>query len=173
MWNRRRIAVALLCPILAGVSWAMPAYATRTVLSVAALGGTPQVAALTVEGMVSSKRGGFGTEGEFLGNDLIQGKALILGASVGAGGGEVHAGIGKLKGVGMFDSAYGATLMGLRTWGDPWNAEPKETYVGPELFIALASMRLRLGALYRIDGPEARGRLIPRAALGIGYMWGP
>jgi hypothetical protein len=59
----------------------------------------------------------------------------------------------------------GAAATLVRTWGDPWNAEKNETYVGPELFVQ-DKIRIGLGALIRVDDPDKR--VIPRIEVGIG-----
>jgi hypothetical protein len=73
--------------------------------------------------------------------------------------------------VGTGSSRYvlGAAAVLLRTWGDPWNAEKDESYVGPELFVQ-DKIRIGLGALVRVDDPDKR--VIPRITVGIGHLSG-
>ena len=163
----------LLCSVLL---WALgmtvprvSAQAERVVLCPTLAGQAPQVVSLALTCMVSTNKQGF-TSIEF--GPSQTGTVVVVGADLGSGGGKVRAGIGRLElGWLPFDHAHGATVTVLRTWGDPWNARAKETYVGPEFFVQAGMVRLGLGALYRVAGADSRGRLIPSAEIGLGRMW--
>lgn len=109
---------------------------------------------------------------EFL--DIVKGGAVmgdgafLVGLGAGTGGGEARLGY-ALVSTGSGGYAVGAAATLVRTWGDPWNAEKNETYVGPELFVQ-DKIRIGLGALVRVDDPDMR--VIPRIEVGIGHLSG-
>jgi hypothetical protein len=98
------------------------------------------------------------------GGALMGDGALLVGLGAGTGGGEARLGY-ALVSTGSGGYAVGAAATLVRTWGDPWNAEKNETYVGPELFVQ-DKIRIGLGALIRVDDPDKR--VIPRIEVGIG-----
>ena len=109
----------------------------------------------------------------------ISGGAVFLDAAVGTGGGRLSIGRGHVDIGGLFNifegvDGYGLSL--LRTWGRPFNARAEETYVGPSCFKLFGderetSARCDLGVLYRVDGRNKSGRLMPYVSLGVGRFF--
>ena len=141
------------------VALAIPstANAGRTARNFRVAGDMPLVAKVGVEFLDIVKGGAVMGDG-----------ALLVGLGAGTGGGEGRLGYAFVKsGSGGYVLGAAATL--VRTWGDPWNAEKNETYVGPELFVQ-DKIRIGLGALIRVDDPDKR--VIPRIEVGIGHLSG-
>jgi hypothetical protein len=141
------------------VALAIPstANAGRTARNFRVAGDMPLVAKVGVELLDIVKGGGFVWDG-----------ALLVGVAGGTGGGEARLGY-ALVSSGSGGYAMGAAATVVRTWGDPWNAEKDETYVGPELFVQ-DKIRIGLGALVRVGDPDMR--VIPRIEVGLGYLSG-
>ena len=135
-----------------------PAQAKRIFVSPGVGLGSPEFVTVSVMSMVSL--------------DSWSDEVLILGADVGKGGGNLRVGYGSAFIFSDIYFAFGMTLTAVRTWGDPWNADPNESYLGPEVFAQVEVVRIHAGALYRVDGEDKTGRLIPALGIAICGWWG-
>ncbi len=102
---------------------------------------------------------------------------VILDGSIGVGGWRASLGYGVAcygDAILLDAGLVGGRVTVLRTWGRPFNARARETYVGTTLVWRVAgkpddsAWGVDLGALYRVDGPRHSGRLMPYVAIDIG-----
>jgi hypothetical protein len=79
---------------------------------------------------------------------VFQGSGVAVEAEAALAGGKVSAGVFTVGG----PLGASARVAALRTWGDPWAAASKRTYVGPEVTLQFAIFRVTAGYLHNEDG---------------------
>lgn len=106
--------------------------------------GTPQKASIAA-GVV------LGEDWQSNGHDHSRNVALFAEPGLGAG----RASLAFVDhGFGSFGSGYGIAATVLRTWKQPWQLEPNQTYVGAEAIVwPIVFVGPRIGLLHRIAGP--------------------
>lgn len=119
---------------------------------------TPQQFSASVGVLISPKSSGFQS-----GHHGDSGEGLLLQIEPGLGGIKTSVGYGFLGGA----ATGSARLSVLRTWGDPWAADPNETYVGPEVTAGYI-FKLGIGAMYRVSGGQG-DKWILTASFGVGF----
>lgn len=119
---------------------------------------SPQQLSLSVAAIISTDDDGFHHS-----HHGSIGAGVLVQAEPGLGGGKLSVGYGHLVGM----ASWEAKLTALRTWGDPWGADPNETYLGPEVVARFSVFKLGIGALFRVDGGDERW--IATASFGVGF----
>jgi hypothetical protein len=71
------------------------------------------------------------------------GYGMLVEAEAALAGGKVAAGLFTTGGM----AEASARLVALRTWGNPWAARSQRTYVGPEITLQFALLRVNVGYL--------------------------
>jgi hypothetical protein len=75
------------------------------------------------------------------------GNGIVVEAEAALAGGRIAAGVFTTGGM----TSAMARVVALRTWGDPWVAQTKRTYVGPEITVQFAIFRVTAGYLHGSD----------------------
>jgi hypothetical protein len=111
--------------------------------------GTPQKASVAL-GVV------LGEDWQQNGKERSRNVALFAEPGLGAG----RASLAFVDhGYGSFGSGYGIAATVLRTWKQPWQLGPDQTYVGGEAILwPILFVGPRVGILHRINGPDVASR---------------
>jgi len=88
---------------------------------------------------------------------------LIIQLEAGQGGGKLQVGVGA-----WYMAGGVAKLSLLRTWGDPMEIEPSQTYLGAELQLNIFPLNGAVGVYGEIDGDGEDVTLVTWSA-GIGF----
>ncbi|MCB1101503.1 MAG: hypothetical protein KDL10_04025 [Kiritimatiellae bacterium] len=91
-----------------------------------------------------------GTAGYRFGDDLAPGFKPIVEAEAGIGGGQLSVGLDSL-GTGL-GAAIKASM--LRTWFEPIDLDPDQTYLGLQLLIGYDQLVAGVGGYRRIEGDD-------------------
>ncbi|HEU4725267.1 MAG TPA: hypothetical protein VFU59_08205 [Candidatus Eisenbacteria bacterium] len=172
MFRARWSVATALAVAVAAASPAAVSRAERILVAPSASLGLPLGPTASLATAISLDRGGLDNRSE---------PALILDGGLGVGGWRLSAGYGHAA-YGDSEILWGTELVGVRatilkTWGRPFNARARETYVGALAVLRIISnhdevgVGVDFGALYRIDGPTDHGRLMPYVAIDAGRFF--
>jgi hypothetical protein len=121
--------------------------------------GTPQKVSAAV-GVV------LGEDWQENGHDHSRNVALFAEPGLGAG----RASLAYVDhGYGNFGSGFGVAATVLRTWRQPWQLDPNQTYVGGEVILwPIVFVGPRIGLLRRVAGPDTGKRWFISLDFGFG-----